>query len=160
MVSLLPTLNGLPLLMLANREIGDRLDLHLTPPLTSYMMTGELFGPQTSASSSSGDHFYQPHWVQIRIQWSYVYKEPISFLDAVNSKNDPQFLPHFIIYMPIYNVTLWHHPSKRESYFSHLLPWSWAHWPGLVNKNLVNVESAWNLCIEAIATGHPAVTVL
>lgn len=45
MVSIPPTPNRHLLLMLATREVEDRLDLHLTPPFSSYMMTGELFSP-------------------------------------------------------------------------------------------------------------------
>lgn len=66
MVSILPTLNSLPLLMLATGEVEDRLDLYLIPPLTSYVMTGMLLSPQPSASSAPGITPANP--TELRIQ--------------------------------------------------------------------------------------------
>lgn len=54
MISIPLTPDRHPILMLSIGEVEDRLDLHLTLPLTSHVMTGELFSPQYSASSGPG----------------------------------------------------------------------------------------------------------
>lgn len=144
MVSILLTLNSLPLLMLATGEVKDRLDLYLTPPLTSYVMPGELLSPQPSASSAPGITPANP--TELRIQWGDAYKKFISFPGAVNSKNHPPIpsaLHHITCPFLMWLYGSIHQKGKAISPSPALKPGTW---PAMVNATLTNVKSAWNLC--------------